>query len=61
MSYLTEKEIRLRAGQILQRVRKTAGQVFSEAIAPDDQKFDVFLSYSSGEPQEVLVGVIALG
>lgn len=60
MSYLTEKEIRLRAGQILQRVRKTAGQVLAEAIAPDDKKFDVFLSYSSGEPQEVLVGVIAL-
>ena len=60
MSYLTEKEIRFRAGQILQRVRKTAGQVLAEAIAPDDKKFDVFLSYSSGEPQEVLVGVIAL-
>lgn len=60
MSYLTEKEIRLHAGQILQRVRKTAGQVLAEAIAPDDKKFDVFLSYSSGEPQEVLVGVIAL-
>ena len=60
MAYLTEKEIRARAGQILQRVQKTAGQVLAEAAASNDQKFDIFLSHSSGETQEVLLGVKAL-
>ena len=34
--------------------------MLAEAAASAEQKFDVFLSHSSGEPQDVLLGVKAL-
>lgn len=60
MAYLTESEVRARAARITQRLRKSADQVLTEATASVGQKFDVFLSHSSAEPEEILLGVKAL-
>lgn len=60
MAYLTETEVRARAARVTQRVQKSAGRVLAEATASDDQTFDVFLSHSSAEPEEILLGVKAL-
>lgn len=60
MAYLTENEVRARAGRITQRVVKSARQVLNESTAATNQKFDVFLSHSSAEPEEIILGVKAL-
>jgi len=41
-------------------VQKTAGRVLSESVASADQKVDVFLSHSSAEPEEILLGIKSL-
>lgn len=58
MAYLTEGEMRRRAAATAVPLRKSAGRVIMEAAAaaPDDN-FDVFLSHSSNEPEEILLGV----
>lgn len=60
MTYLTESEVRARATRVTQIVRKSAGQVLNEALASTHQVFDVFLSHSSAEPEEILLGVKAM-
>ena len=60
MAYLTESEVGERAARTMHRLRKSAHQVLSEEIAPPGQDFDVFLSHSSSEPEEVLLGVKGL-
>jgi hypothetical protein len=61
MAYLTEQEVRARAARVTQRFQKSAGRVLLEATAAlADEAFDVFLSHSSAEPEEILLGVVAL-
>jgi hypothetical protein len=60
MAYLTEAEVLHRAARIRQRVQKSADQVLSEAKASVDDAFDVFLSHSSAEPPDILLGVKAI-
>lgn len=60
MAYLTEAEVRERATRITQRVQKSANQVLCEATAATDETFDVFLSHSSAEPEEILLGIRAM-
>lgn len=60
MAYLTETEVRNRAANITQKVQKSAGRILDEAYAPDNQIFDVFLSYSSAESEDILLGVKAM-
>jgi hypothetical protein len=60
MSYLTEAEVRGRAASATQRVQKSAHRILSEATASANETFDVFLSHSSAEPDEVLLGVKSL-
>jgi hypothetical protein len=60
MPYLTESEVRAHAAQVTQRVHKSARQVLVEATAAANQKFDVFLSHSSAEPEELLLGIKVL-
>lgn len=57
MAYLTESEVRQRASSVTQRLLKSATRVLSEARATPDAHFDVFLSHSSAEPEEILLGV----
>src|SRR5208337_1355102 len=57
MAYLTESEVRERASRITQRVQKTAGRVLTEDHASDYATFDIFLSHSSSEPEELLLGI----
>ncbi|MGB8315870.1 MAG: toll/interleukin-1 receptor domain-containing protein [Aestuariivirga sp.] len=60
MAYLTETEILERAARITRPLRKSAGQILLEATASADESFDVFLSHSSAEPEEILLGVKAV-
>lgn len=60
MAYLTESEVRERASRVTQRVQKTAGRVLTEDRASDRDTFDIFLSHSSSEPEEFLLGIKAL-
>jgi TIR domain len=60
MAYLTESRVRQRAAQVTTRMHKSAARVLSESIARADDLFDVFLSHSSAEPQEILLGVKAI-
>ena len=60
MAYLIESEVRARASRVTQRVQKTAGRVLTEDRASASDTFDVFLSHSSAEPEEILLGVKAI-
>lgn len=60
MAYLNEEDVRARAARITQRAQKSANRVLSEAAASDRDTFDVFLSHSSAEPEEILLGIKAL-
>lgn len=60
MSYLTEDQVRARAARVTQRQKKSARQILDSATAPIDQLFDVFLSHSSAEPDDILLGVQAM-
>jgi hypothetical protein len=57
MAYLTESEVLARASRVTQRVQKTASRVLTEDRASASDTFDVFLSHSSAEPEEILLGV----
>lgn len=58
MAYLTEGEMRRRAAATAAPLRKSAGRIIAETAAagPDDE-FEVFLSHSSNEPEDILLGV----
>ena len=60
MAYLTERTVRTRAATVTDSLRKSAGRVLSEARASADELFDVSLSHSSAEPEEILLGVKSL-
>lgn len=60
MAYLTETEVRGRASRITQLIQKSAHRVLTEDRAPAAETFDVFLSHSSAEPEEILLGIKAL-
>ncbi len=57
MAYLTERQVRGRAEQLTQRLQKDARRVLNEATASSSEKFDVFLSHASAEPEEIILGV----
>lgn len=57
MAYLTENQVRARAAKATSRVQKTADRRLAEDTASPKQTFDVFLSHSSAEPEEILLGV----
>lgn len=60
MAYLTETEVRARASRVTQRMQKSAHRVLTEDRAPASQTFDVFLSHSSAEPEDILLGIKAI-
>jgi len=60
MAYLTETEVRGRASRITQRMQKSAHRALTEDQAPASETFDVFLSHSSAEPEEILLGIKAI-
>jgi len=60
MAYLTESEVRARASRITQRIQKSASRVLTEDRASSSDTFEVFLSHSSAEPEELLLGIKAL-
>lgn len=56
MALLTETEVLDRAARTM-RIRKSAAlEVLAETASPD-ATFDVFLSHSSNEPQNILLGI----
>src|SRR6266436_3180259 len=57
MALLTESEVRARASRVTQRVQKSAGRVLMEGRAALEDAFDIFLSHSSAEPEEILLGI----
>ena len=57
MAYLTERTVRARAATVTESIRKSAGRVLSEATASANEQFDIFLSHSSAEPEEIILGV----
>ena len=57
MAYLSETAVRARAATVTERIRKSARRIITEASAPADEEFDVFLSHSSAEPEEIVLGV----
>ena len=57
MAYLTEAAVRARAARVTQPSRKTARRILSEAASLAEEKFDIFLSHSSAEPEELLLGI----
>ncbi len=60
MAFLTETEVRRRAAQVMQRRQKSAGSILFEDTASTHQRFDVFLSHSSAEPEHILLGIKAM-
>lgn len=59
MTLLTETEVLRRASVRMDSVSKSADRILAEAAAPDAE-FDVFLSHSSAEPAEILLGIFQL-
>ena len=58
MALLTEDEILGRAAQVPHLLRKSVASVLVEHAAADrDERFDVFLSHSSNESADILLGV----
>ena len=57
MPFLTESAVRARASRIARSAGRTAGRILLETTASVGQKFDVFLSHSSAEPEEILLGI----
>jgi len=58
MALLTETAVRHRARALTASLRKSAGQALDEmARADSDVTFDVFVSHSSTEPEEILLGL----
>ncbi len=57
MAYLEEAELVARARSISRPLLKSASQVLLEATAATGQRFDVFLSHSTNEPEDILLGV----
>jgi hypothetical protein len=60
MAYLTESAVLARASQVPRRMYKSAREVLSEARADAEDRFDIFLSHSTAEPEDILLGVKAL-
>lgn len=56
MALLTETEVRARAAQMT-TLRKSAALEILTETASADATFDVFLSHSSNEPEEILLGI----
>lgn len=56
MALLTETEVRGRAARITTLRKSAAREILTEA-ASADARFDVFLSHSSNEPEEILLGI----
>ncbi len=59
MALLTEGAVRARAQQQVRIKRKSVTASWNEAAGPED-RFNVFLSHSSAEEEELLLGVKAL-
>lgn len=62
MAYLTEVDVRARASRKVQADGgryKSAGRILREDVAPQNAAFDIFLSHSSAEPEEILLGIKA--
>ncbi len=57
MAYLTEAEVRQRATQTTRSAKKSLPQLLAETAPTDRSSFDVFLSHSSNEPEEILLGI----
>lgn len=57
MATFTEAAIRARAHTTTVSVQKSAKAILEEASVSPPTEFDVFLSYSSQEPNEVILGV----
>lgn len=57
MALLTESEVRSRATSLEKMRKSTASAILKEA-ADADETFDVFLSHSSNEPEEILAGIV---
>ncbi len=57
MTTFTEAEIRARAQVATTRRRKVAKAILEEASVNPLDEYDVFLSYSSQEPHEIILGV----
>lgn len=57
MAYLQEAAVRARAKSVSQRLRKSVETILGEVGAPALETFDVFLSHSSAEPEEILLGI----
>jgi hypothetical protein len=60
MTYLTESAVRARAARVPQRMYKSARDVLFEARADAEERFDIFLSHSTAEPEDILLGVKSL-
>jgi hypothetical protein len=56
MTLLTETEVRARAARMTTLRKSTAHKILAET-ASADARFDVFLSHSSNEPEEILLGI----
>jgi hypothetical protein len=62
LAYLTEADVRARASRKVHAVGggyKTARRILQEDTAPQNATFDIFLSHSSAEPEEILLGIKA--
>jgi hypothetical protein len=56
MALLTETAVRARGAQ-LRTLRKSAAREILTETASANAHFDVFLSHSSNEPEEILLGI----
>lgn len=56
MALLTEAEVLERAKRVAKRMQKSVTAALKEAVSINN-KFDIFLSHSSGEQESILLGV----
>ena len=57
MAYLSETIVRERAALITKSFQKSAGAILADGRISLSENFDIFLSHSSSEPDEILLGV----
>ena len=57
MAFLTEDQVRKRAKITTDFLTKSARDILAGARADADTGFDIFLSHSSNEPDEILLGI----
>ncbi len=59
MALLLEADVRDRASTVTHSLRKSMVEARADSVSPAQDRFDVFLSHSSNELEQIILGVMA--